>query len=92
MLVLIPILMLLMSATVFAALGLFVFKSWKELQADRPGSIQHEILDRLDRIEMRLDLLSERVRAGNEAEALEAGEGPGTLPDEGSAASRDPYD
>lgn len=88
MLVLIPILMLLMSATVVAALGLYVFKNWKELQADRPGSIQHEILDRLDRIEMRLDLLSERVRAGDEAEALEAGEGSVALPGEGSAPSR----
>lgn len=71
MFAIIPILMLLMSATVVAALGLYVVRSWKQLQADEPGSIQHEILDRLDRIEMRLDLLSERLRAGDEPAALE---------------------
>mgnify|MGYP001028028814 CR=1 FL=1 len=67
------------SGLVGVALFTYIRRTWQLIHADQDGSVHRRILDGVDEIQMRMDLLAERMDR-MEAEHLGDGLDPGLLP------------
>ena len=75
------------SGLVGVALITYVRRTWQLIRADQDGSVHHRILEGVDEIQMRMDLLAERLER-LEGGALANPANPGLLsPPEGSSRS-----
>ena len=70
------------SGILVAALLTYIRRTWQLIRGESDGSIQHRILDGVDQLHVRMDLLQEgmeRLERG-----LQAGDDPPILPSQGS--------